>query len=189
MRTALANADEPPCSCPGPGFCERYGIDQGDYTHALCQGRSLPGLPNCSAQKSQAYREKWAARRDGRAESPAERQGAPLLAPPLPAAAPVARAPAAAKQADRLARFQRAACIHQGAATGEQHRCPACGGAVTVEVFGCALHGECTRAKLLPASRQPAVPCCRICPDYTPPAGPGEGPPTGAVGNGGDAGG
>jgi hypothetical protein len=54
----------------------------------------------------------------------------------------------------------KAACRHRGLSLRTQP-CPSCGGHVHVKIFACALHGECTVAKLLPGSA-----CCQICPDF-----------------------
>ena len=52
-------------------------------------------------------------------------------------------------------------CRFRGEATGNAHKCPACGGKnVMVNEFACSVHGVCTIARLVPG-----VACCRICDD------------------------
>lgn len=63
-------------------------------------------------------------------------------------------------QADASAR---ALCAHRGAET-RKVECPTCGGGVSLKVFACALHGECTIAKQVDG-----LACCATCPDYEPP--------------------
>lgn len=42
-----------------------------------------------------------------------------------------------------------------------RQECPTCSGTVKIKVFACAVHGECTTAKALPA-----LACCKVCSDY-----------------------
>lgn len=50
--------DEPACECPGPGFCKRYSLDQGEYAWRLCANNCTQEAP-CNEKKSQRYRLKW----------------------------------------------------------------------------------------------------------------------------------
>lgn len=50
---------EPPCECPSPGFCQRYQMDQNEYTWGLCTGRGGPGNRPCPPEKSERFRRKW----------------------------------------------------------------------------------------------------------------------------------
>lgn len=49
---------EPPCECPGPGFCQRYQIKQYGHHWRLCSGNCLPERP-CTEAVSQAMRRQW----------------------------------------------------------------------------------------------------------------------------------
>lgn len=48
---------EPPCDCPGPGFCPRYQIEQGPLAYGFCRGT------RCSPERSQRFRDKLAGKR------------------------------------------------------------------------------------------------------------------------------
>ena len=52
-------------------------------------------------------------------------------------------------------------CAHLLADTGELVECPSCSGKVQLKVFGCAVHGKCTRGR-----RAGALACCQGCADY-----------------------
>jgi hypothetical protein len=52
-------------------------------------------------------------------------------------------------------------CIHRGAAVLRQELCPSCRGRVSLKVFACSVHGECTIAKPLGK-----LACCALCADY-----------------------
>ena len=47
----MTDPNDPPCECPGPGFCSRYQIDQQEYPWTICRGDN---------PKGKAYRQKWA---------------------------------------------------------------------------------------------------------------------------------
>src|SRR4051812_45863093 len=87
---------------------------------------------------------------------PAYRRRCQEEAPDLPAAARGTAVPARRERP----------CRH----LGEEHRqqeCRTCRGQVRIKVLTCAVHTECSLAKLLPG-----VACCRTCPDYEPQPGP-----------------
>ena len=65
-----------PCSCPGPGFCERFKLEQQQYPWEVCQGKH-------GEEKGLAYRRKWS----GHTKTNTERVplgGVPLVARPRP---------------------------------------------------------------------------------------------------------
>lgn len=49
---------EPPCECAGPGFCQRYQIEQNAHTYGLCTGKGTATHP-CTPQKSESQRAMW----------------------------------------------------------------------------------------------------------------------------------
>lgn len=55
-------------------------------------------------------------------------------------------------------------CLHLQPATGEEVRCPSCPGKVSLKLFGCSLHGQCTLANPVQG-----VACCATCQDRDPP--------------------
>ena len=57
-ETSTSGVGEPPCECPGPGFCPRYRINQDEYAYAVCANKPLPGR-TVTLAKSEAYRMKW----------------------------------------------------------------------------------------------------------------------------------
>lgn len=77
-RTPLNHAPEPPCECPGPGFCQRYKIQQGEYHWKMCRAE------NCDEKKSQGYRQSWARRRDRPKKPKSVTVPAPARTTPLP---------------------------------------------------------------------------------------------------------
>lgn len=73
----------------------------------------------------------------------------------------VGTAPPAPKVPARFSLDVLTACSLRGEATGQTHKCPACGGRnVQVNEFACRVHGVCTIARLVSG-----VACCRICED------------------------
>lgn len=53
-------------------------------------------------------------------------------------------------------------CVHRFAEL-RCVECPTCNGKVSVKVFGCEVHGECTIGKKLDG-----IKCCAACADYSP---------------------
>ncbi len=69
----------------------------------------------------------------------------------------------------------RKVCMHRGESTGEVRDCESCGGGKTIPLIACAVHGRCTRDRLLiytdPETKaRVQVQWCGTCPDA-------EGPP------------
>lgn len=49
---------EPKCECKGPGFCQRYQIQQQEYHYNLCSCTPMEGFV-ITPEKSERYRKKW----------------------------------------------------------------------------------------------------------------------------------
>ncbi len=79
--------DDPACECALAGYCERYRMEQTQYTWEVCQGRQ-------GHEKGVRYRAKWARQRDGT-------NGAVAVARPSKAPSLVGKAVNATKAAVR----------------------------------------------------------------------------------------
>lgn len=78
-----------------------------------------------------------------------------------PAAKKATRRPTSAKKKE----LSPEPCIHRGQET-RRATCGTCTGRVSLKVFACAKHGECTIDKLADGER---TQCCRLCSDYQAP--------------------
>lgn len=56
-------------------------------------------------------------------------------------------------------------CGHRGSPTGDTKECLSCQGKVSLKIFYCNVHQECTIAKRVDGVKG----CCKDCPDYSPP--------------------
>lgn len=66
---------EPPCSCPLAGWCERFGIEQQEYAHEVCQGKRGEELGN-------RYRAKWRRQKEGGKTPPRQQPVPQMYGPP-----------------------------------------------------------------------------------------------------------
>lgn len=141
---------EPPCQCPGPGFCDRYQIQQTDYTFRLCSNTCTEQFP-CDEAASQRMRQSWARKRDRKKGTRhAQRTRSPVA---------VATTSSVSAQPAR-----KSLCVHLGKPTGELRECKTCGAKMQKHrVYGCEKHGECTIGK-----RFDQLACCAGCDDYQP---------------------
>jgi len=139
---------EPECICPGPGFCERFGIHQGPYAHSLCAG------VNCPPGKSEAYRRKWRLRLEGDRTPPAARPAESVVA-----SADVRPGPPP-KKAPR-----RGPCRWEGEVL---ERCTSCGGEAR-SVREC-LHDDDAADRCTRGPNNGAVRSCLTCPFFEPAA-------------------
>lgn len=153
----LPQSDEPPCECPGPGFCSRYNITQTEYAWRVCSGNCTSDFP-CGERKSQEYRKRW--RRD---------LGGSITATPILPPKSGAPIPDDQRFSRMIARgLWRGVCIYRGTPTGGTAQCAGCGQKGQVEeVYHCGnpSHTFCTQNRVV---KDRAIDCCQKCSDFVP---------------------
>src|SRR5579863_1642304 len=132
--------------CPVAGFCRRHGINKTEKWHSLCRQAD--------------YRRQWdAGKGPGQVEAkPREMDRAARLF--------------FSRMANRITSGRSGECIHRGGFL-RVDKCDMCGGekGQPVEVFRCAIHGECTLNKKIRKIRG-----CAACEDFKPHAAVNRGP-------------
>lgn len=140
---------QPPCECPGPGFCSRYQIRQTEFAWRLCACQGTEARP-ISEAKSARMRQLWADRRDGKQRTPRHKATA--------TAKPVART--SIQKGSRAKK--RGGCVHLQEPTGEIKECLSCSRMLRKHrVYACDKHGTCTIGKGFDG-----IACCKECGDY-----------------------